>query len=86
MNAGRFIADTQYGFASIELENDLTVQCCLVQCKDGNGFKKEINVDDAGENDGICGDVNQGAFKKYGQEECFSLLISTAKKNGIRII
>ena len=80
-----FKACTEYGFAHIELNDGNIVQCCLEERRDGNGFKREIVVDDAGENDGICGDVNQTAFKKYGQSECFSLLISTAKKNGIRV-
>ena len=70
----------KYGFVHILTSDNLTIQCCLEQRKDGKGFKKSINKYDSGINDGICSDVNALAFEKYGQEKCEKKLFTEMKK------
>ena len=75
----------KYGFVHILTSDNLTIQCCLEQRKDGKGFKKAINRYDSGINDGICGDVNALAFEKYGLEKCKKKLFIEMKKMGFKI-
>jgi len=78
--------NTEYGFAHIVTSDELTIQCCLKQRKDENGHKKEISKSDCGENDGICSDINEKAFKKYGKEKCMAFLFSEMRKLGVKIV
>ena len=75
----------KYGFVHILTSDNLTIQCCLEQRKDGKGFRKSINKYDCGINDGICGDVNVPAFEKYGQEKCEKKLFIEMKKMGFKV-
>lgn len=75
--------DTENGFAHIVTEDELTIQCCLVERVDYNGYKKEIDVFDCGENDGICGDVNRAAFEIYGKDQCMDALFYQMRKIGV---
>ena len=75
----------KYGFVHILTSDNLTIQCCLEQRKDGKGFKKAINKYDCGINDGICGDVNAPAFKKYGREKCEKKLFIEIRKMGFKV-
>lgn len=79
---------------------EFTLQACLrerAECVDdekrwervNNGkniYKKEINRADDGMLDGICWDINKPAFKKYGQDECYTQFDREARKMGIRFI
>lgn len=83
-----FDYDLQYGFAwitfyDVQLDKSLTVQCCL-DIKNGE-FIKKINASDCGHDWGICGDVNETAFKKYGEKKCLDYLFRYASKNGITV-
>ena len=78
--------NTEHGFCHVVTVDDLTIQCCLVQRADEKGYKKEIIKDDCGETEGICGDVNEKSFEKYGKENCMQVLFSEMRKNGVRII
>jgi len=49
-------------------------------------YKKEINKKDSGITDGICGDVNDKAFQKYGEKFCEGFLFCELRKIGIKII
>ena len=73
------------GFVHILTDDNLTIQCCLEQRKDGKGYKKQIDATDCGENDGICGDVNEKAFSKYGKNNCIKKLFSEMRKIGISV-
>lgn len=73
------------GFAHIVTDSDLSVQCCLEQRLDGKGYKKQIDSADCGETDGICGDVNEKAFSKYGKEKCMKKLFSEMRKIGVSV-
>lgn len=79
-------ADTQTGFAHVLTTDNLCIQCCLVQRKNGEGYKKAVDKNDSGINDGICGDVNKPAFKKYGEAECKKFLFSELRKIGVKIL
>lgn len=91
MNIKSFDFDTEHGFAWIVVEGknegeELTVQCCLVALyEDGEfiEFKEAINCSDCGYNWGICGDVNEKAFRCWGEDKCMEALFSEAKENGI---
>lgn len=88
MNIKESDFDLQHGFSWIVIsdnDRDLTVQCCLKQRKDGNGYKKEINAGDCGHNWGICGDVNEVAFEKFGENRCMKALFAKSRENGIKI-
>lgn len=78
-------ANTEYGFAHIVTSDGLTIQCCLEERADSNGYKKAINASDCGETDGICGDVNEGAFAKYGREESMKALFRELRKIGVSV-
>ena len=48
-------------------------------------YKKEIDRNDDGMNDGICGYVNSNAFAKFGIESCSKFFYKEIKKIGIKI-
>lgn len=78
--------NTEYGFAHIVTSDELVIQCCLEPRKDGKGFKKQIKKSDCGFDDGICGEVNAEAFKKYGVKECLCFLLTQMRRTGVKII
>ena len=79
------IVETDMGFFHVVTTDGFTIQCCLEVRKDGNGYKKSINRNDCGYDDGICGDVNEGAFRRYGKTACLNTLLSIARKHGIKV-
>lgn len=77
--------NTEMGFAHVITDEDVTIQCCLEQKKNQKGYKKSVNKEDSGFDDGICGEVNEKAFKKYGKEKCLEFLLKELRKQGVRI-
>ena len=81
-----FDYDLGNSFAWIVINgSNLTVQCCLESRADENGGKKSIDASDCGHDWGICGDVNDEAFKAYGEKECMQALLSAAAREGIKV-
>jgi len=82
-NAQEISIDLEYGFAYAHDgdDNNNLLQVCLMQRKDGKGFKKAIDTRDCGYNEGICGDYN-GDVNAADLDDFFSL----ARKFGIRVI
>lgn len=80
--------DLEYGFAFLQNnELDKTVfQVCLVQRKDGKGYRKAILESDCGWNDGICGDVNFTYSARETIEIVKDFFFTEARKAGIKII
>ena len=85
--------DTEFGFAWIVVDgknegDEWTVQCCLTSENESESntlikHNEEIDCDDCGHNDGICGDVNEKAFSYWGENRCMTALFDAAKKAGI---
>ena len=78
----------EYGFFWIQIEYKQKLywpQCCLNQRNDENGYKKEINIDDCGYDWGSCGDYTSLIPEEIA-EKAFKLMISQARKEGIRTI
>jgi hypothetical protein len=67
------------GFAWIVLEGGLTVQACTTD-------DDKININDCGHDWGLCGDANEEAFKKWGENRCMEALFSKAKECGFKLI
>lgn len=99
MKIKSFNHDTEYGFAWIIVEGgpyadspDMTVQCCLREIAANPEFGQkqeflaEIICGDCGHNWGICGDVNEPAFKYWGENRCMKALFKSAKKHGLNVI
>ena len=96
MEIKQFDYDLGYGFAWITIAGkdesvEMTVQCCLVGTYADNSqedpiYFKKIESSDCGHNDGICGDVNEPAFKYWGENRCMKALFAHAKKAGIKVI
>jgi hypothetical protein len=77
---------------------EFTLQGCLIEreeCKSEERrnalikqnkplYKKAIKERDSGMDWGISGDVNEKAFKKFGEDECLKFFKRECKKNGIR--
>jgi hypothetical protein len=78
-------ADRESGFAHVLLTDGLCIQCCLMQRKDG-GYRMAVNQKDSGIDDGICLDVNNQAFHKYGREVCQQFLFSELRKIGVKLL
>lgn len=78
--------NTEDGFAYVITSDDLTIQCCLKQRKDEKGYKKEISKSDCGATDGLCGEANEKAFKRYGEEECMKFLFSIMRTLGVKVV
>ena len=94
----KFDYDVNSGFASIIVDgkqagDQVIIQCCLKtgdfdaerDCGKPVLFLMEIDQDDCGHNDGICGDVNKKAFEYWGENRCMKALFEKAKKNGITL-
>lgn len=95
MNILNFDYSDEHGFAWItvdtnENKGEWTVQCCL---KSG-GFNDEgqyqgcliqIDQSDCGHDEGICADVNGGAFEYWGENRCMTALFDQARKAGIQL-
>jgi len=84
MNIKEFEYNTEYGFAWIILEDGNTVQCCLY-APDELPTEKTITMSDCGHNWGCCGDANDAAFEKYGENRCMKALFAEAKLAGINV-
>ena len=82
--------DTLEGFAWATLDQDSTLQCCLVQAAWEPGqepvFLPVIDTEDCGYDDGICGDVNQPVFDRFGEENVMKAFFQAAKNAGIELI
>lgn len=89
-NTNEFLIDydLEYGFAFLQnTELDKTVfQVCLVERKDGKGYKKAILENDCGWNDGICGDLNFTHSTRETIEIVKDFFFTEARKAGIKII
>lgn len=89
-NATKFSIDynLEYGFAFLQNnELDKTVfQVCLVERKDGKGYRKAILESDCGWNDGICGDLNFANSTSETVEIVKDFFFTEARKVGFKII
>ena len=89
-----------FAYATFEdAGEEYIVQACLrerEECKNENRryqliknginiYKKEIDSNNPGIDEGICGDANEKCFKKYGEEKCWKIFTSEVRKIGIRI-
>lgn len=95
MKSANFNFDIQTGFATVQLDDGLTIDCCLKASPDNadrvkNGLDQEylpvIFISESGINDGMCADANQPAFEKYGLDQCEKFFYDVAQKNGIELI
>ena len=75
----------EFGFFSLEIDG-ISIQCCLQERKDGKGYKKVIDIADCGYDWGMCGKINQEAFKTFGKEKSLMILIKEARKSGFKVI
>lgn len=80
--------DLEYGFAFLQNnELDKTVfQVCLLQRKDGKGYRKAILESDCGWNDGICGKLNFANSTIETVEIVKEFFFTEARKVGMKII
>ena len=80
--------DLENGFAFLwNDERDQAVfQVCLVQRKDGKGYRKAILESDCGWNYGICGDLNFTHSNIGTVEIVKEFFFTEARKAGIKII
>ena len=76
---------TDYGFFVVKTECGKSLNICLEQRKDGEGFKKEIDGD-GGFDGGTCGDANGEAIEQYGSSEVLEFMLREARKAGIKTI
>ena len=74
----------EFGFYGIKYSN-ITIQVCLQERKDKKGYKKCIDKNDCGHNDGICGDINKEALEKLGSELTLEIILKAARKSGYKI-
>lgn len=81
LNITNVECDFDYGLFWIEFSNKKSIQCCLMERKDGNGFKKAINFDDPG----IVW-VNAWAAPDDDYEFVYTTIKREARKAGVRII
>ncbi len=72
---GFFIVDTNYG----------TLNICLEERQDGEGFKKAI-LDDGGFDTGMCEVANEKAMEAFGSDVVLQFLLKEARKAGIRTL
>lgn len=75
--------DLESGFAYIAfIDGDETryLQACLCLDTQNQKYLKEIDPQDSGMNDGLCGDCNQPLFEKYGVEECMTFFFNKARE------
>lgn len=97
MQVTNFEFDTDTGFAWIIVDgknegDQWSVQCCLTQPKWNPEeekmpkFNMEIDQDNCGHDDGICGDANVLAFEYWGENRCMTALFLHAEKNGIELV
>ncbi len=83
--------DLQLGFASAITEDNLEVQCCLNTADRENEyddieFLDQILAANCGHDDGICGDVNKAAFKRWGENRVMTSFFKLAEEAGIEVI
>ena len=79
--------DLEAGFFWVVFENGKSIQCCLTERADGNGFKKVINFADPAIEWGINADVNAWAVTADDNYEfIYAVLKREARKAGVRII
>lgn len=83
-----FDYDLENGFAFLwndELDKNV-FQVCLVQRKDGKGYRKAILESDCGWNYGICGDLNFANSTIGTVEIVKEFFFTEARKAGMKII
>lgn len=87
-----FDYDLSWGFAWINLSENITFQCCLdvdpVNRK-SNGdciFLKQITRNDCGADWGQCDDTNRKARTLFYYDDLLDALIDKAKDNGFTIL
>jgi hypothetical protein len=74
---------TEYGFFVVQTECGQSLNICLEQRADGNGYKKVIEGD-GGYDWGGCGDANAEAIEKYGNDAVLEFILKAARKAGIK--
>ena len=89
-NTTKFLIDydIENGFAFLwndELDKPV-FQVCLVQRKDGKGYRKAIRESDCGWDEGICGDFNFFNSTSETIEIVKEFFFTEARKAGIKII
>ena len=79
--------DLQNGFFWVEFEGtDRSLQCCLMERKDGKGFRKAIDSIDCAYDWGINGDVNKWAADAEGElGDVHKYLMKQARKIGLKV-
>lgn len=80
--------DLEDGFAFLwndELDKNV-FQVCLVQRKDGKGYRKAIRESDCGWNEGICGGLNFASSTGETIKIVKAFFFTEARKAGIKII
>jgi len=80
------------GFFSVQFtqkKDHYSIQFCLEEAvrqssdmKDETRYVKKV-IDNGGYDDGICGDINYKAFKKFGKDFCLNLLNKELRKHRI---
>ena len=90
MDIIEFDYNLEHGFAwiTVPAENnidELTVQSCLEQ-SEGGRFNKKIIMSDCGHDWGNCGQINERAFKHWGENRCMKALFRNASQSDIEVI
>jgi hypothetical protein len=78
--------DLEQGFFWVEYGSSRVLQCCLSARKDESGYVKAITRNDSGFDWGLCADANGELVELFGSDACFDLLLSFARREGIKII
>lgn len=87
LNISKVEYDLENGFFWVEFDNDKSIQCCLIERKDGKGFRKAIDMNDNGYDWGMCEDVNRWAFNENGEgDHVLVFLLKQARKAGLQIV
>ena len=84
--ATHVVIDLEDGFifATHGMESENHFQACLMVRKDGKGYKKQIDKNDCGWDDGICGDYNESIGANT--ENHLNEFLNLAKKSGVLVI
>ena len=81
--------DLKHGLAWIIVHDEnkggeLTVQCCLELKNDC--YNRKIIMSDCGHYWGNCGNINERAFKHWGENRCMKALFRNASQSDIEVI
>ena len=78
--------DTESGFAYAgKTDTENLFQVCLMERKDGKGYRKAIKRDNSGYNDGVCGDYNENQYP-VGLDNVYSKFTTFARSMGMKIL